>query len=98
VDFFDADGLAGKDGAEINFFVPPTDPAAVGDDNDLVVEGSSIPGSPLVQASRRLIDLGRTLPVPMKSSNCACCWRMCRSLIQPSGGLDLRDLPLLGLV
>ena len=30
VDFFDADGLAGEDRAEIDFFVPQTDAAAVG--------------------------------------------------------------------
>jgi hypothetical protein len=32
VNFFDADGLAGKDGAEVNLFVAQTDASAVGDD------------------------------------------------------------------
>jgi hypothetical protein len=39
VNFLDADRLAGKDGAEVNLFVPQTDPAAMGDDDGFVVEG-----------------------------------------------------------
>ena len=39
MDFLDADGLAGKDGAEVNLFAPEADASAVGDDDDLVVEG-----------------------------------------------------------
>jgi hypothetical protein len=39
VNFFDADGLAGKDGAEVNLFVPQTDPAAIGDDDGLSWKG-----------------------------------------------------------
>ena len=31
--------LADKDGAEVNFFVTETDPSAVGDHHDFVVEG-----------------------------------------------------------
>ena len=30
VNFFDADSLASKDGAEVNLFAPQTDPAAIG--------------------------------------------------------------------
>jgi len=35
MNFFDADGLAGKDGAEIDFFAAQTDAAATGNDDDL---------------------------------------------------------------
>ena len=37
--FLDADRLAGEDGAEGNLFAPQTDPTAIGDDHDFVVEG-----------------------------------------------------------
>jgi hypothetical protein len=39
VNFFDADGLASKGGAEVALFVPQTDPAAMGDDDGFVAEG-----------------------------------------------------------
>jgi len=39
VNFFDADGLAGKDGPEVNLFPPQTDPAAIGDDDGFAAEG-----------------------------------------------------------
>jgi hypothetical protein len=39
LNFFNADGLAGKDGAEVNLFATETDAAAIGDDNGFVVEG-----------------------------------------------------------
>jgi len=47
VNFFDADGLTSKDGAEVDLFVPQTDPAAIGDDDGLVVEGIVDVGSPV---------------------------------------------------
>jgi hypothetical protein len=40
VRFLDADRLAGKDGAEVNLFVPETNPAAIGDDHDFDMEGA----------------------------------------------------------
>jgi hypothetical protein len=63
VNFFDADGLAGEDRAEVNLFVPQTDAAAISDDNDLVVKGIIDSGQSLVGAGGRLIDLGRALHV-----------------------------------
>jgi hypothetical protein len=39
VNFFDADGLTGKDRAEVDFFAAETDASAMGNDNDLVLEG-----------------------------------------------------------
>jgi hypothetical protein len=56
VNFFDADRLAGKDRAEVNLFVTETDAAAVGDDDDFVVEGIIDIGQSLVGAGRGLID------------------------------------------
>jgi hypothetical protein len=41
VNFRDADCLAGKDGAEVNLFVSQTDASAIGEYDDLVVEGIS---------------------------------------------------------
>jgi hypothetical protein len=38
VGFFDADGLAGEDRAEIDFFVPQTDAAAVGNHTWIVYQ------------------------------------------------------------
>ena len=40
MNFFDADGLTGKDGAEVDLFAAETDASAIGDDNDLVMEGT----------------------------------------------------------
>jgi hypothetical protein len=61
VNFFNADRLAGKDGAEVNFFAAQTDAAAMGDDNDFVVEGIVDIGQSLVDAGGGLIDLGGAL-------------------------------------
>src|SRR5260370_42246171 len=63
MNFFDADGLAGKDRTEVNFLAPQTDAAAVGDDNDLVVERVIDIGQSCIGAGGRLIDLGRALHV-----------------------------------
>ena len=63
MNLFDADRLAGKDRAEINFFAAQTDATAMGDDDGLVVEGIVDIGQSLVGAGRRLIDLGRALHV-----------------------------------
>src|SRR5260370_15115891 len=63
MNFFDADGLAGKDLTEVNFLAPQTDAAAVGDDNDLVVERVIDIGQSCIGAGGRLIDLGRALHV-----------------------------------
>ena len=63
MNFFDADGLAGKDGAEIDFFAAQTDAAATGNDDDLVVQRIIDIGQPLVGASGGLIDLGGALHV-----------------------------------
>jgi hypothetical protein len=46
VNFFDANRLCSKDGAEINFFVSQTNAAIVGGNNGLVVEGIIITGRP----------------------------------------------------
>ena len=46
-----------------NLFVSQTDAAAVGDHNDLVVEGIIDIGQSLIGADRGLIDLGRALHV-----------------------------------
>jgi hypothetical protein len=59
VNFFDADGVAGKDRAEINLFATQTDAAATGDDNDSVVQGIIDIGQSFISATRGLIDLGR---------------------------------------
>ena len=48
MNLFDADRLAGKDRAEINFFVSQTDATAMGDDDGLVVEGIVDIGQSLV--------------------------------------------------
>jgi len=61
VNFFDADGLAGKNGAEINLFATQTDAAATGDNYDFVMQGIIDIGQSLISASRGLIDLGRAL-------------------------------------
>jgi len=37
VNFFDANRLAGKDGAEVDLFAAQTDAAAIGDDDGLVI-------------------------------------------------------------
>ena len=58
-----ADGLAGKDLAEVNLFIAHTDAAAAGDDDDLVVKGIVEIGQARINARRRLIDLGRALHV-----------------------------------
>jgi hypothetical protein len=42
VNFFDADRLAGKDRAEVNLFVPQTDPDAMGDENSLSDQTASL--------------------------------------------------------
>jgi hypothetical protein len=59
VHFFDADGLACKDRAEVNLFATETDPAAIGDDNGLVVERIVDVRQSRVGAGRGLIDFGR---------------------------------------
>jgi hypothetical protein len=61
VHFLDADRLAGKGSAEVNLFVTETDPAAVGDHHDFVVEGIVDIGQAQVGAGGGLINLGRTL-------------------------------------
>jgi hypothetical protein len=61
VNFFDADRLAGKDRAEVNFFVPQTDAFAIGDDNNFVVKGIIDIRQSFVGACRGLIDLGRAV-------------------------------------
>jgi hypothetical protein len=63
VNFFDADRLASKDRAEIDFFVAQTDAAAIGDDDDFIVEGIIDIGQSLIDAGGGLIDLGRALHV-----------------------------------
>ena len=63
MNFFDADGLAGKDGTEVNFFAAQADAPATGNDDDLVVKRIIDIGQPLVEASGRLIDLGGALHV-----------------------------------
>jgi len=54
VNFFDADRLASKDCAEINFSVAETDAAAIGDDDGFVVEG-------IVDIRQSCIDASATL-------------------------------------
>ena len=61
--FFDADGLAGEDRAEIDFFLAQTDAAAAGDHDDPVVEWIVDVRQSLVAARGRLIDLGWALHV-----------------------------------
>src|SRR6266403_4307560 len=63
VNFFDADSLASKDRAEIDFFAAQTDAAAIGDDDDFIVEGIVDIGQSLISAGRGLIDLGWALHV-----------------------------------
>ena len=62
MNFLDADRLAGKDGAEVNLFVPETDASAIGNHDELVVEGIIDVGQPLVSAGGGLIDPGREPP------------------------------------
>ena len=61
--FPDADGLAGEDRAEIDFFLAQTDATAAGDHDGFVVEWIVDVGQSLVEARGRLIDLGRALHV-----------------------------------
>jgi hypothetical protein len=63
VNFLNADRLAGKDGAEVNFFVASANATAIGNDDDLVVEGIVDIGQSLIDAGRGLIDLGRALHI-----------------------------------
>jgi len=60
VNFFDADSLAGKDRAEVDFFVAETDAAAAGDHDGLVVEGVVDVRQSGVGTVGWLIDLRRT--------------------------------------
>ncbi len=64
MNFFDADGLAGEDRAEVNLFAAQTDAATVGDDDDLVVERIIDIGQSFIEASRRLVDRGRATSCP----------------------------------
>ena len=52
MNFFDADRLTGKDGAEVDLFAPQTDPAAIGDDNHFVVKGIIDIGQSLIGTCR----------------------------------------------
>jgi hypothetical protein len=63
VNFFNADRLAGKDLAEVDLFIAPTDAAAAGNDDDLVGKGIVDIGQARINARRRLLDLGRALHV-----------------------------------
>jgi hypothetical protein len=63
VNFLDADCLAGKDSAEVNFFVTQTDATTVGDEDNPVVKGIVEVGQSLVGTRRRLVDLGGTFHV-----------------------------------
>ena len=74
--FLDADGLAGEDGAEVNLFVPQTDGSAVGDDDDLVVEGIIDVGQSAIRTSRKLIDLSRAC-LFLEGLLSACAHRRC---------------------
>src|SRR6266567_102391 len=67
--FFNADRLAGEDGAEVNLFVPQANATAVGDDNDLVVEGIVDVGQSPGRAGGGLIDLGRALHLDRELPN-----------------------------
>ena len=58
-----ADGLFGKDLAEIDFLVSQTNTTAAGDHDGFVLEGVVDVGQPGVGTGRRLVDLGRTLHV-----------------------------------
>jgi len=57
VNFFDADGLSGKDLAEIDFFVVEPDAATAGDHDGFVVEGIVDVRQPGIGTQGRLVDL-----------------------------------------
>jgi hypothetical protein len=61
VNFFDADGLAGENGAEVDFLVAEIDAPATGDDDSFVVEGIVDVGQSGIGAGGRLINFGRAL-------------------------------------
>jgi len=61
VNFFDADGLAGKDLTEINFLGAQTNSAATGYHNSFVVERVVDVGQSLIEAGGWPIDFGRIL-------------------------------------
>src|SRR5579872_4479194 len=63
VDFFDADGLSGQTSAEIDFLAIKAEPAAVGDNDRLVVKGVVEFLNALVGAAGRRIELARTFHV-----------------------------------
>ena len=63
MDFFDADGLAGKDLAEIDFLASQADAPATGDHDGFVVEGIVDVRQAGVGTRGRLVDLGRTFHV-----------------------------------
>jgi hypothetical protein len=63
VHFLDADGLAGEDLAEIDFLLAQTDSSATRNHDGLVVERIVDIRRPRVDASGRLVDLGRTFRV-----------------------------------
>jgi len=61
--FFDADGLSGKDLAEIDFFLAQTDATATGDHDGFVVEWIVDIRQSVVGTRGRLVDLCWTLHV-----------------------------------
>jgi hypothetical protein len=63
VNFFDADGLVGKDRAEVKFFVAETDAPATRDRDSSVVEGIVDVWQSGVGAGGGLIDFGRAFHV-----------------------------------
>jgi hypothetical protein len=63
VNFFDADGLPGKNLAEIDFFATQANPTAPGDHDGFVVERIVDVRQSGIRTRRGLIDFGRTLHV-----------------------------------
>jgi hypothetical protein len=63
VHFFDADRLAGKDLAEINFLATQTDAPATSDHDGFIVEGIVDVRQACVGAAGRLVNLRGTLHV-----------------------------------
>jgi len=70
VHFFDADRLAGKDLAEIDFFLAQTDAPAPGDHDSFIVEGIVDVRQTGVGTRGRLVDLRGTLHVQRGDVGC----------------------------
>jgi hypothetical protein len=72
VNFFDADGLSGEDGAEVDFFPAQTDAATTRDDDGLIVQRIVDVRQSGVGAVRGLIDFDQGISWPALRADVGC--------------------------